>query len=114
MPNRLSDKIAPWIEKAVDAHRGGDSVHWEMSLHQLQTGGFGLAIVALLPGALLGSFIHSVSIIGNPMGMTETEASEMVRGMIENLRNERSRQLAGGNGDGEVQEIVDVPHPHQH
>lgn len=116
MPSRLSEKIAPWIEKAVDAHRGGDAVHWEMALHQLPTGGFGLAVVSMIPGAILGSFIHSVTIVGNPMGMVETEADEMVRGMIENLRTERSKQLAPANGEGEVHEHehgpLDLPHQH--
>jgi hypothetical protein len=105
MSHRLTDRIAPWIDQAVDAHAGGDQVSFEMSLHQIPNGGFGLAVVLFMPGAVLGSIIHSVSIVGHPLGMTEEEAGGMVRSMIENLRMERSKQLAGGNGHS-AQEIL--------
>jgi len=110
MTHRMSERIAPWIEKAVESQSAGDSVLWEMALHQIPNGGFGLALILTMPGAVIGSVIHSVSIIGHPAGLTEVEANDMVRQMIENLRTQRSKQLADINGGGIVNDLL-PPHP---
>lgn len=120
MTNRLTERIAPWVEAAVEASSAGDPITWEMTLHQIPSGGFGIALVLMMPGPILGSVIHSVAIINSPLSYTEKEAGEMVRNQIGNIRAERSRQLAPGNGQGngqgQISDLRDLPqaHPHQH
>lgn len=97
---RAADKIAPWVEKALDLHGQGEDICWEAGIAPDQQGSPGLMIVLWMPSGLLGQAIPMIIHVGNPLHVTEDVLADAVRSSIEATRQERSKLLAHSNGAG--------------
>lgn len=102
MSYRLTDQIARWVETAVNKHDAGEQIAWDISLAPAPNG-VAVLVVVLTPGAVLNTVIHTAHILQSPSVVTEDDLDDLIRKMIEALRAERSRALAGGNGGGQVE-----------
>lgn len=94
---RFMDKITPWIEREIERQAPTENVGWEGAMGMAPDGPI-LNILAFMPGAVLGSWISTGLTMANPLAMKEEQADEVVRTLLEQLRNERTRQLAAANG----------------
>jgi hypothetical protein len=105
---RLGDQIMDWFEAAVERFAEGDQVLWDIALLPLPPDGQPAYYVAMwIPGAVLGTNVHSALTVKNPAAATEQAITDMTHDMIEVLRQQRSQQITltpTGNGDH--------PHPH--
>lgn len=99
---RISTRLQPWVDAAVEKHAQGDSIVWEFGLGPGPQGQPMVSIVLWLPGAVMDTAINGIINISNPMQVTEENIDQIIGGTLEQLRAQRSQQLgavpAGLNG----------------
>lgn len=98
MSRRLTDRIAPWIETALERQVGEEEAEWDVTLATNADQGPVLMLLIWMKGAVLGSVVHAAVMFGNPYGLTQEDVDRMVPQLVEALREQRTAQLAGGNG----------------
>lgn len=99
MSRKLSQILAEWIDQELD--KTGEEIIWEITPAPHPGGAMNVALICWMPGALLNSVIHSVTVIQNPTRVDQAEVAKIVQGCVEALRGERSKQLAEANGGGQ-------------
>ncbi len=103
MTLRLTDKWAGWIEEDLPPLLLGDKVEYEL-IPGLGQQGPAMLIVFYAPGPLLGTMMHAMSEVPNPGAITKENLAGVLRGMVDMLAQERTKQLSqGGSGP--------IPHP---
>jgi hypothetical protein len=97
---RLGERLAPWIEAAIDA--SGEDMTWEAAVTpgpQVP----GLAVMLWAPGALLGTVVSVQLFLEKPSLVTEDDIAGVVRDAAEHVRQSRTQQLkvqSVSNGHG--------------
>lgn len=95
---RLIARVEPWFRAAVERHHGDDEVTWDVFVQAFpspQNEGF-VTVVGLsleMPGVLLGTTISSATVL-QPSSITADSADELVRNLMEQLRQGRTDQIA--------------------
>ncbi len=87
---RVSTKIGTWIDEALPGLAMGEQIEWEMT-PTMTPQGPAFAIVLFTPGMLLGTTVHSVAVLANPLALTEDGVQQVLGGMLEALRQERGK-----------------------
>jgi hypothetical protein len=107
MSERVTDRIAGWVRAALDADAEGGRVDWDLVLVPGQQG-LAVLLAAWMPGALLGTVVHQGLMIEGPSVATEQDIASGVRGLLEQLKSDRTAQLGGSgqNGHGAVPETA--------
>ncbi len=99
MSHRITVRIEPLMDAALERHRGGDQVSWEMTLlphpeNQTPT----IALFFWLAGPLLGNHIQGSAMLGNPVTVDDKEIDGIVEAMLGQMREARSQMLSQSNG----------------
>lgn len=93
MQSRLSTRIEPWIEEAVERHGQGENVGWEMGFTPTPQGP-GYVLVIWLPGPVIGQSMTGQVVVTSPNLMTAETADTIIHDTLEQLRSARSEALA--------------------
>lgn len=93
----VGDLLSEWIADAVDQHGRSESVYWDLSLGLAPdeqgnaTATYTLALA--MDGAVLGTRISLLGQVPFAAGHTHEGISQAVRGMLDEIREQRSREL---------------------
>lgn len=102
---RVSDRWIEWIEETLPGLALGDQITYEVTfiLAEVAPGQQAPAMLLTLfcPGVVLGTTSHTIAILPNPGGATKEGLTNILTGMVEQIRQERTRILSemarGGN-----------------
>ncbi len=96
---RISDRLNSWIEDAVSRNRLGEDLWWDSGLVVLPQG-VTMGISVWMPSLILGQSLVATAAIPNPVAISEDEVNDLIRQLIEQMREQRSRQAVSSNGQG--------------
>jgi hypothetical protein len=86
-------KIAPWVDKAIEAHGNGEQVLWESGLVPGQQNVV-LVLLFWLPGLTPDSIIQGSVPIENPIAITEEQIDDILSRFLFEMKQARSKALA--------------------
>jgi hypothetical protein len=90
---RASARLGPWIEEAVERHRDGEDVLWELTTVPTEIGAMAPAIVLWIPAAVLGEVLSGLLMAPDVIYVTAERVDKAVRMLLGQMRAERSRIL---------------------
>lgn len=94
LPSRITSRMELFIERALEKHSLNDEYVFDIQFAMTDQGPQA-ALVFFLRGPVMGTMISAMSIVDNPPMITEGEVEEIVKSVLEGLRAERSKFLAG-------------------
>lgn len=97
---RITERIGPWIDAAIERHGQGEEICWETTIGPGPDGAPATMVLLWFPGAVLGTVINGSIGLHAPHLLTEAEADEVIAGSLERLRAERSRQIGSPAANG--------------
>jgi len=96
---RLSDEWIGWIEETLPTLAttllGEERVRYEMTMMMTEQGP-AMVVILFAPGVLLGTMTQSVAVCPNPAVVTQEGLEGIVKGLVEGLAAERTRQIQIG------------------
>lgn len=95
---RVSDRLALLIERAIARHAPGETLTYDVSLEVFPGQGWGHGVILNMPSAILGQWDTFFTMVANAHTATDAQIDATVLGMIEQLRSKRSSDLSGLNG----------------
>jgi hypothetical protein len=105
MGQRLTDRVVPWFTAAFA--KEPEDVQWEVTPMVSSSKGLVLYVGALAPGALIGTVMTAGMAIPHPTTITEEGVDAIVRGLMEQIAQGRTAQLAQGVGDVSLPNTLD-------
>jgi hypothetical protein len=96
---RLTDRIAPWLDAAIERLTPDDDAVWDVTLTNADQGPI-IVLLVWMKGAVLGTVVHAAAMFGNPYGLTEDDVDRVLPQLIEALHEQRSSQLAEASPNG--------------
>ena len=94
MRHQVSEKIGPFVNDAIEKHRGGEKILWEPGLMPGPNGEALVICFFWMPGAVLGTIAQGSFAIHDPLNFTAKDADEVVAQFFREMRAARSGQLA--------------------
>jgi hypothetical protein len=92
---RVTDRVAPFVEEALDRFGQGEDISWEAVLAPNDQGAMSLVLVFWMPGAVLGSrMVGSAAVQNDPSTITQEATVETVRRFLDEMRTARSTQVS--------------------
>lgn len=97
---RLSEKIAPWIQESLERHAMGDEITWEI----IPAPQGAVLLHLAMPHVVLSEQVQGAVPLAPAMQVPEA-IEAVVQAQLENMRNARSKAAAevpihGSNGHG--------------
>jgi hypothetical protein len=95
---RVGDRLAVLIERALAKHAPGEALTYDVGLNVYPGEGWGHGVILSMPSAILGQQNTFFTVFANAHTATDEQVEETVLGMLEQLRQRRSQELALRNG----------------
>lgn len=93
MSLRLTQEWVEWIDDFLPTITQ-DKVRYDLGLVlNPENGAPAVVLTFFAPGPLLGTTMHSIAILPNPGNVAQENIQQVLRGMVEALAQERTKQL---------------------
>jgi hypothetical protein len=100
MTERISERIAGMVALALETEAQGDDVLWDVIMGMTPQKAPAAIVVLTMKGAVLDTVVHNQTVLDSPTVVDQEGVDMLIRAMVNGLRTERSKQLAGANGGG--------------
>lgn len=91
---RVSEIVVQWFRDAVDKHKQGDDVAWEVFPALHPQAGFVMQFTLVIPSPLIGQQLAVGVLIDAPLALSAEGVDNLVAQMLEEARKQRSNALS--------------------